>query len=72
MSNVFEALAVAIKELDIPLDALITKTLGAFDAASLWDIDAATSLSRSAGRLSILPGACTSSRCAPPPTPRAG
>jgi len=56
---VFEALAVAITELDIPLDgfaivdalaqrdrldAQITKTLGAFDAASLWDIDAATSL----------------------------
>jgi len=77
--GVCEALAVAIRELDIPvdgftivdalalrdrLDARITEALGAFDAAKLWDIDAATSLtawlrahggltSRSAGRLSV-------------------
>ncbi len=59
MGNVFEALAVAIEGLDIPLDGFaivdalalrdrldsqITRTLDAFDAASLWDIDAATSL----------------------------
>lgn len=73
-------MAEAIKELDIPvdgfaivdvlglrdrLDARTAEALGDFDAAKLWDIDAATSLTawlrahggltlRSAGRLSLL------------------
>ena len=75
-----EDLAAVIETLDIPvdgaalvqvlalrdrLDARIAEAVGAFDAAGLWDLDAATSMtawlrasagmtSRSAGRLSLL------------------
>lgn len=75
-----EELAKAVENLDIPvdgaalvqalalrdrLDACITAAVGTFDAAGLWDLDAATSMaawprasagmtSRSAGRLSLV------------------